>query len=192
MPPLLTGQKCGLEETPEPFIFEDSRVPEGKEGDVPKGGGGGDTSGGWEEGRGQQRSTTQGLKSQGGVGRGQAGSALCGGRFRQPEAGKPMTRQKPDVCEPEAGPPLPHTPCSTQYGHPHPMTISSLDVGMGIALWPSSDPQRGKSDGGVGILGKQEKQEEMCVCPSVRPSICPSCSSLVGLEVVTGTVAAIL
>lgn len=41
MPPLLTGQKCGLEETPEPFIFEDSRVPEGKEGDVPKGGGAG-------------------------------------------------------------------------------------------------------------------------------------------------------
>lgn len=50
------------------------------------------------------------------------------------------------------------------------MTISSLDVGMGIALWPSSDPQRGKSDGGVGILGKQKKQEETCVCPSVHPS----------------------
>lgn len=40
MPPLLTGQKHGLEETPEPFIFEDSRVPEGKEGDFPKRGGG--------------------------------------------------------------------------------------------------------------------------------------------------------
>lgn len=115
----------------------------------------------WEDSHGQQRSTAQGLKSQG-----VWGEARLGVLFM-----KQMARQKLALCEREAGPPLPYTPCSAQHEPSTHMTLA----------WdsPVADPQQGKSDWEVGILGKWD-------CPSL------SCTSLVDLEVVAGTVAALL
>lgn len=69
-----------------------------------------------EDSHGKQRSTAQGLKSQG-----VWGEARLGVLFMNQ-----MARQKLALCEREAGPRLPHTPCSAQHEQHKPSTHITL------------------------------------------------------------------